>query len=165
MEASEKRTIKEVKHRPGKSPLEWERDLVAGEAGKWARIRFVTEAPQTVHSSMLPSGTAVSAIYWTDRPFHVWSFTKPDGGHAGYRFDVCTSTFIWREKLIWYDLEMDLWIAPNASPEWQDEDDMRRLVRMEHLSQDELDIADQARAYLDAHWEDVIREAVGEVLK
>ncbi|HQE61024.1 MAG TPA: hypothetical protein PLV10_01980, partial [Candidatus Latescibacteria bacterium] len=70
---------------------------------------------------------------------------------------------IWKEKLIWYDLELDLWIPWGGSPQWQDEDDMRRLVRMEHLSQEELEVAEQAKKYLDNHWRTVIECAFGEV--
>ncbi|HPU83823.1 MAG TPA: DUF402 domain-containing protein [Candidatus Latescibacteria bacterium] len=155
--------ILEVKHRPGKPPLERACEWVDGEVGKWARLRYVSDTEQKVQDTVLPVGTVTDGVYWVDRPFHVWKFSTGSGGHIGYRFDVCTNTFIWKEKLIWYDLELDLWIPSGGAPQWQDEDDMRRLVRMEHLSQEELDVAEQAKNYLDNHWADVIEGAFGEV--
>jgi hypothetical protein len=161
---SEPRAILEIKYRPSKAPLEWVCELIDGEAGKWARVRYVSDVPTEIEGVSLPVGTVTEGVYWTDRPYHVWKFTTPDGKHGGYRFDICTATYIWEQKLIWYDLELDLCVPPCGSARWQDEDDMKRLVRMEHLSQEELAIANNAKVFLENSWQLVVTEAFGEVL-
>lgn len=156
------RTITEIKYRPGKPPLEWTCEVVELDPPKRAHVRYVSDEEYCIEGTLLPVGTVTDALYWSDRSYHVWRFTAPDGTHLGYRFDVCTSTFIWPERIIWKDLELDLWVSPDGVPHWQDEDDMTQLVRMEHLSQEELGKAEAARKELEARFGDVIREAFGD---
>jgi|GEM_PF-977710 len=158
------RTITEIKYRPGKTPLQWTCEVVELHAPEWVRLRYVSDQPYRIEGTELPVGTVTDAMYWADRPYHVWRFTGPDGAHLGYRFDVCAYTHIWPEKLIWTDLELDLWISADGQPHWQDEDEMAQLVRMEHLSREELALANEAKARLDREWREVIREVYGEEL-
>lgn len=162
MEAS--RLVKEIKYRPGKEPQEWLCEVIDLDPPRSARLRYVTDRAYETEGTTLPVGTVTEAMYWSDRPYHVWRFTGPDGTHLGYRFDICTGTFIWPEKLIWTDLELDLYISPDGTPHWQDEDEIAQLVRMEHLSREELAVAQAGQTRLDREWKDVIRDVYGDVL-
>jgi hypothetical protein len=155
------RTIREIKYGPGKQPQEWICEVIDMEPAQWARLRYVTDLVYVIEGTELPVGTVTEAMYWADRPYHVWKFSGADGRHRGYRFDVCTNTFIWPEKLIWTDLELDLWIPPGGQPRWQDEDAMMQLVRTEHLSRQELAIANEAKEQLERDWKRVIEEVYG----
>ncbi len=156
------RFVREIKYRPGKEPQEWVCEIIAMDPPRQARLRYVTDRAYAIEGVELPAGTVTDAMYWADRPYHVWKFTTADGRHLGYRFDICTDTFIWPEKLIWTDLELDLWIPRSGEPHWQDEDEMMQLVRMEHLSQEELAIVEGGRKRLEREWRNVIREVYGD---
>ena len=157
-------TVREIKYRPGKEPQEWVCEVIDMDPPRWARLRYVTDQPYVIEGIELPVGTVTDAMYWKDRPYHVWKFTGPDGKQLGYRFDVCTNTFIWPEKLIWTDLEADLYISPDGRPHWQDVDDMTQLVQLEHLGQEEFAAAEEGRGRLERGWKDVIREVYGDTV-
>jgi len=155
------RTITEVKYHPGSGQETWVCEVIEMDPPAWARLRYVSDRPYTIDGTTLPVGTITEALYWADRPYHVWQFTAPDGTILGHRFDICINTHIWPDRVIWTDLGLDLWVLPGGVSHWQDEDEVAQLVRMEHLSPDEVAYSEEARKRLDREWREAIREAFG----
>lgn len=158
---SEKRMITEIKYAPGHTEKSWECEVVEMDPPKWARIRYVADRDYDADGVKIPVGTVTDAMYWNDRPYHVWRFTDPDGTIIGYRFDICMNTHIWRTKLIWTDLGYDLWVPNGGEAEWKDIDEVQELLRREHLSPEEAKIGDDGRERLDREWKDVIEDVYG----
>ena len=154
-------TITEIKYRPGRKPESWTCDLIEIDAPKSARVRYLNDADVEIEGTLLPAGTVTEAVYWSDRPYHVWKMTSPDGRLLGHRFDVCMNTFIWPQKIIWTDLGYDLWVPADGEARWQDVSEVEQMARMESLSYEDVALANDGRARLDAEWADVIREAFG----
>ena len=158
---SESRTVTEIKYAPGHKEESWECEVLEMDAPRSARIRYVSDGDYEIEGVTLPVGTVTDGMYWKDRPYHVWQLTTPDGTVAGYRFDVCMNTHIWRGKIIWTDLGLDLWVPNGGDAVWQDEDEVQELLRREHMSPDEAKIADDGKTLLDAEWKNVIEEVYG----
>jgi predicted RNA-binding protein associated with RNAse of E/G family len=150
--------ITEIKHRPGNTSQTWTCELVAFTPD-CIRIRYVSDRDYVVEGTMLPSGTTTDAVYWTNRPYHVWRFTSPDGTRPGYRFDVCTDTHISRDLLEWTDLALDLWIPENGEPVWMDGDEFDDLVDAGDITPEQARLARKTRDHLTNEWSRVIEEA------
>lgn len=160
---SETTKITEIKYSPGHPTQSWECEVIDMSPPAWARIRYVSDQDYTIEQGVtLPAGTTTEGMYWNDRPYHIWRFTSPSGDVIGYRFDVCMNTHIWRSKLIWTDLGHDLWVPRGGGPIWQDEDEVQQLLRLEHLSPEEGQMAEDGKALLDREWKNVIEEVFGD---
>ena len=155
------RPITEIKHRPGKKTQQWTCELVASGAPRWVRLRYVTTEPHQIARTRLPTGTVTDAVYWSDRPYHVWRFTGPCGKHLGYRFDVSTDISISEAAVVWTDLVLDLWVPAAGEPVWQDADELGSLLRRGCLTQEQAARARWAKKRLDGEWSEVIEEAFG----
>jgi predicted RNA-binding protein associated with RNAse of E/G family len=152
-------TITEMKYSPGKKPETWDCEIIQIDAPTSARIRYVNDRQVETDGLVFPAGTVTEGVYWSDRPYHVWKMTAPDGELLGYRFDICTGTYIWPRKIIWTDLGYDLWVSADGEATWLDVNEVEQMARMEHMSYKEVAFADEGRAELDACWRDVLREA------
>ena len=156
------RSITEIKHRPGKNSQTWQCEVVGTGSGE-IHIRYVSDRDYTVGETFLPAGTVTDAVYWSDRPYHVWRFTTPDGTVQGYRFDICTDTRFDDDMLEWTDLLLDLWIPMGGEPVWQDGEEFVQAAENGVLSPEQTRTAGRARSELDATWKDVIQETYGPV--
>ncbi len=151
-------TITEVKYSPGSRPESWTCEILEIDAPTSARIRYVSDRETESDGMVFAVGTVTEGVYWSDRSYHVWKMTAPDGTLLGYRFDICMNTYVWPEKIIWTDLGYDLWVSPDGEPTWLDVNEVEQMARMEHMSYKEVALADEGRAELDAAWRDVLQE-------
>jgi len=71
---------------------------------------------------VLPAGTLTVAYYWADRPYNVYHWLAPSGETLAYYFNLSGPVRIYRDRLEWEDLEVDVLVTPDGRVQILDED-------------------------------------------
>jgi len=126
-------------------------------------LRYVADRTYQVGESLLPAGTVTVAVYWRDRPYHLWRFILPDGRILGHRCDLSTYPRFrpQAQELEWRDLVLDLWWPQGApGPYVLDGEEFQEARRWLPFSQ--VALAERILAFLQRHLPQVLEAAFQE---
>lgn len=125
-------------------------ELVSMEPGE-AVIRYLWHRDRPFRDGpiYLPAGDTITwAFYWEGRHFLVYKFMAADGKLFGHRLDICEDVKISSEKIIWTDLVLDLWVAPDHKIHLLDEEEVKMYKRRGLLAPRQLKIIERTKHYL-----------------
>jgi hypothetical protein len=143
------RLIREHKRSPTGQRWTFLCEEVGRDARRWV-LRYVSERPYVVEGTLLPPGTTTLAVYWRDRPYHLWRFVSPQGEILGHRCDLTTYPRFGEDELEWMDLILDLWLPVGATrPRRLDEEEFHRWRPWLHPTW--VHLAERTAAYLERH--------------
>ncbi|MGH2350400.1 MAG: DUF402 domain-containing protein, partial [Chloroflexota bacterium] len=81
-------------------------------------------AGRDVHGVWLPAGAITVAYFWTDRPFNLYHWVRPDGATLAHYFNVGDVTRYEGATLEWSDLAVDILVTPDGRVQVLDEDEL-----------------------------------------
>jgi len=88
-------------------------------------VLFIARIEMNVHGVVLPAGTATFGHFWSDRPYNVYHWLRPqDGRTIGYYVNLADQTRIAEDQLEWRDMIVDLLVAPDGQATVLDEDEI-----------------------------------------
>jgi hypothetical protein len=98
---------------------------VLSRQGTHLVVLFIARVEMNVHGVVLPAGTATFGHFWSDRPYNVYHWLRPeDGGTIGYYVNLAEETRISEDHLEWRDMVVDVLVAPDGRATVLDEDEI-----------------------------------------
>jgi hypothetical protein len=98
---------------------------VLARQGSHLVVLFIARVEMNVHGVVLPPGTATFGHFWSDRPYNVYHWLRPeDGATIGYYVNLAGETVIGEDHLEWRDMIVDLLVAPDGRATVLDEDEL-----------------------------------------
>ncbi len=115
--------ILEVKHKLSGERAEFECEACLLAPPRRAVLRYVLDREWRLEEPeiTLPEGVRTYAYYWSDRPYNVYHWVRPDGSTVGYYFNVARNTRIGQSEVEWDDLEVDYWLDAEGNSAVLDE--------------------------------------------
>lgn len=88
-------------------------------------VLFIARVDMNVHGVVLPAGTATFGHFWTDRPYNVYHWLRPDDGATiGYYVNLADQTRVTADVLEWRDMVVDVLVSSDGAPTVLDEDEV-----------------------------------------
>jgi Protein of unknown function (DUF402) len=88
-------------------------------------VLFIARGAMNVHGVELAAGTATFGHFWSDRPYNVYHWLRPDDGRTmGYYVNLSAETEISDDCLQWQDLIVDVLVSADGHPTVLDEDEV-----------------------------------------
>ena len=87
-------------------------------------LKYLVDRQHKVGSLIIPPDTISYALYWTDRPYVLYSWFNRDGQVIGHYFNVADSVSLLAYEFSWRDLIVDILILPAGQIEILDEDEI-----------------------------------------
>lgn len=98
---------------------------VLAREGSHLVVLFIARVEMNVHGIVLPSGTATFGHFWSDRPYNVYHWLRPqDGSTIGYYVNLAAETHIAEDHLEWRDMIVDVLVSPEGTATVLDEDEI-----------------------------------------
>ena len=91
-------------------------------------------------------GTGILKVAPTGKPWSVWHFWRADGTFSGWYVNLEERHHRTDHRILTEDHVLDLWIKPDRTVEWKDEDELEGAVEVGRFSPAEAD-----RIIADAH--------------
>lgn len=88
-------------------------------------VLFIARVDMNVHGVVLPAGTATFGHFWTDRPYNVYHWLRPDDGTTiGYYVNLADETRLAEATLEWRDMVVDVLVSADGRATVLDEDEL-----------------------------------------
>jgi len=88
-------------------------------------VLFIARGAMNVHGVELAAGTATFGHFWSDRPYNVYHWLRPEDGRTlGTYVNLSADTEISDERLQWQDLIVDVLVSVDGRPTVLDEDEI-----------------------------------------
>ncbi len=161
MRAKALKKITEIKRHLDGREERFECELVSMKPGE-AVVRFIWHRDRPFRDGPIyvPAGDNITlAFYWEDRHFLIYKLMASDGALLGHRFDICEDVRIHSDEIIWTDLVLDLWVAPEDRIHVLDEEEVGIYKRRGLLTPRQLEIIEQTKQYLLKNHPTLIAEA------
>lgn len=133
----------EIKRHKNKPEQRFLCELLHRESG-YAVLRYEAEKPGLIADMTIAPGSTTVAHYWHDRPYVAWRMFDLNKGLIGTLFHICVNVSIGEDHLIYDDLLVDIWIAPDGEMRILDEDELQACIGAGRISESELNTIQQA---------------------
>lgn len=88
-------------------------------------VLFIARVDMNVHGVILPAGTATFGHFWSDRPYNVYHWLRPeDGTTIGYYVNLADETQLAEDTLEWRDMVVDVLVSADGRATVLDEDEL-----------------------------------------
>ena len=107
----------------------------------------------------IPRGSRTQGFFWRRRPYVLYRIVRPDGGLIAHRYDIVTDVRLGEREVSYFDLLLDIWIAPDGTVRVEDEHEVAGHARRGLLSRAQVAAIGRARALVLRRHAAVAREA------
>ena len=107
----------------------------------------------------IPRGSRTHGFFWRRRPYSLYRIVRPDGGLIAHRYDIVGDVRLAEREVSYLDLLLDIWIAPDGTVRFEDEDEVSDHVRRRLISRARAVDIERARALVLRRHATVAREA------
>ena len=117
-------------------------------------LRYVIETHYDIAGFRLSPGDETLALYWSDRPYTLYVWSRRREGDRAYYFNIADSVLLTPGEFTWRDLAVDILVDPKGAVRVLDEHELPP-----GLPRGLLDHIMQAKEHVLARFQDIIEEA------
>ena len=81
-------------------------------------------ADHQLEDLLLPAGSLSLGYFWEDRPYNAYHWVDDKHRTLALYFNICDSTHITAQQVVWRDLTVDILITPDLRCRVLDEDEL-----------------------------------------
>ena len=89
-----------------------------------AVLKYTIDRRWKVEELTLVPGTVTYGFYWQERPYNLYWWIDPRGKTVAHYFNLCDSTRITVEEVMWRDLIVDILVLPDGRASVLDEPEL-----------------------------------------
>ena len=121
-----------------------------------AVLLYVADGPGQIADILIAEGSRTIAHYREDLPYVAWRMFDAGEKLIGTLFHVCANVSIQVDRLVYEDLLLDIWVAPDGSLRILDQDELHACAEAGLVNARELDYIRSARLRIVEGCNDII---------
>jgi predicted RNA-binding protein associated with RNAse of E/G family len=152
-------TVEEVKVHKNKETQRFHCQVLHREKS-YIILQYKSATEGKIDDIIIDKGSSTIAHYWKERGFVLWRIFDAKEMLIGTLFHICSNMDISNNRVTYFDLIVDVWIAADGTIRVLDEDELEECKRARLLTRDEVDWIDKQKRIILKNYKQIISEVM-----
>ena len=121
-------------------------------------LKYVNEQPGSVASVTFDTGSTTYAFYRNGLGYVVWKMENPHNVLEGHLFHICCDLQVRKNRVVYLDLLLDVWIDPRGQLTILDQDEVQECAETGVIGERELMWIARQEQQIVENWQQIVTD-------